>query len=72
MNGVVKAQTFPKFPYLRFLPHWKDGQATESKDSSVYSLRSAYGVLGAAELGAERKNGGIFRSLIWVAELMQS
>ena len=24
---------------------------TESKDSSVYSLRSAYGVLGAAELG---------------------
>ena len=35
------------------------------KDSSVYSLRSAYGVLGDAELGAERKNGGIFRSLIW-------
>ena len=46
--------------------------ASESKDSSVYSLRSAYGVLGAAELGAERKNGGIFRSLIWAKIVKKS
>ena len=38
----------------------------------TYSLRSAYGVLGAAELGAERKNGGIFRSLIWAKIVKKS
>ena len=46
---------------------------TESKDSSVYSLRSAFGLplrgfnhgTELSKVTAERKNGGIFRSLIW-------